>query len=642
MSGRRPADAYASGQPDPKRAKVDSPSSSSNLPKPAAPGAPLDMAAIRAQIAARKAQIEAAAAVRSSPIPGAGAGTGSGTSSPAPVSAPGPAALPPKPAMDATIADKLAAAKARIEALNARAANPYLSGSGSMPKPSVQSQTPSSSNTATGSSSNQPGVSSIALHPLLMSQQQQQQQQQEVEKNEKKAMRDRYKTMAPKFTSVRANAAVTDSSSRGSPAASAPVLNPYATSTSTAPQGGSGSGTPIPEEEKAVIRRSKKLQFSRAGKYVAQGDALRNEQKMEALRQRIAEASRKAGLDSEFDTLERSLKRQPPPEVEWWDKAILPEGKGYEELESSLEFITSHTDSLITHLIQHPIPILGVDEKKAALLNEERGLMLTKKEQKKMRRQRRQAELEDKRDRQKMGLLPLDQPKVRLANLMKVLTSDAVQDPTKVEAKVRKEVAQRAFNHEKDNQDRKLTQEQRKEKEYNQLVAREKKGIYGAVFKIKYLTNGRHRFKIRETAKSDLLSGVCIFHPKFALVLVEGVDKSIKHYKKLLLNRIDWTEEARPLGNNNDNDNNNDDDDDDENNDDGNTKTNGGEQEQDGPESLEDNKCELIWEGEVPERTFRLFRARHAESDLKAKEWLTPKWEGMWDLAKRWVWQGEE
>ncbi|OCF58032.1 U4/U6 small nuclear ribonucleoprotein PRP3 [Kwoniella mangroviensis CBS 10435] len=609
MSGRRAADGTAYGQPDPKRAKV-------NTPAPAPPpGAPLDMAAIRAQIAARKAQLEAAAAASRSTPPVVG--PASGSASPAP--APGPAALPPRPAMDASIADRLAAAKARIEALNARAANPYLSGSGAIPKPSSESQPSASSSSTSG----QPGVSSIALHPLLMGQSQA--QQQEVEKNEKKAMRDRYKTMAPKFTSVKANAAVasTSTSNRASPAA--PVLNPYATTPTP-----SGSGTPVPDEERAPIRRSKKLQFSRAGKYVAQGDALRNEQKMEALRQRIAEASRKAGLDSEFDTLERSLKRQPPPDVEWWDKAILPEGKGYEDLEDAVQFMTTHQDSLITHLIQHPIPIPAPSDKKQP----ERGLMLTKKEQKKMRRQRRQAELEDKRDRQKMGLLPPDPPKVRLANLMKVLTSDAVQDPTKVEAKVRKEVAQRANKHERDNQERKLTAEQRKEKEYNALVARERKGIHGAVFKVKYLTNGRHRFKIRETAKSDLLSGVCIFHPKFALVLVEGVDKSIKHYKKLLLNRIDWTEEARPL---NDNEYENEEDEDDDR-----PKTNGGNGDGEGPESLEDNKCELIWEGEVPERTFRLFRARHAETDTKAKEWLTPKWEGMWDLAKRWVWEGEE
>lgn len=171
--------------------------------------------------------------------------------------------------------------------------------------------------------------------------------------------------------------------------------------------------------------------------------------------------------------------RQPPPEVEWWDRAILPDGSNYDDIESAIDWITNNKDSLITHLVQHPIPIAAPGDKRQP----ERGLMLTKKEQKKMRRQRRQAELEDKRDRQKMGLMPPDPPKVRLANLMKVLTSDAVQDPTKVEAKVRREVAMRAHKHEKDNQERKLTAEDRKEKEYAALQARERKGIYGAAFK---------------------------------------------------------------------------------------------------------------------------------------------------------------
>lgn len=153
--------------------------------------------------------------------------------------------------------------------------------------------------------------------------------------------------------------------------------------------------------------------------------------------------------------------------------------------------------------------------------------------------------------------------------------------------------------------------------------------------RIKYLTNGRHKYKVRETAKQDLLTGVCIFHSTFALVLVEGVDKGIKHYKKLLLSRIDWTEEARPLGEEEE------DGDKDEDGDGGEPRGISGAAEPK-PENMEDNKCELIWEGEVPERAFRQFRARHAESDTKGKEWLTPKYEGMWDLAKKWQWAGED
>jgi U4/U6 small nuclear ribonucleoprotein PRP3 len=81
-------------------------------------------------------------------------------------------------------------------------------------------------------------------------------------------------------------------------------------------------------------------------------------------------------------------------------------------------------------------------------------------------------------------------PLVRLANLMKVLTSDAVQDPTRVEARVRREVAMRKHGHEKMNAERKLTDEQRREKIETKKVEEEKKGIFGAVFKYVFLDLG--------------------------------------------------------------------------------------------------------------------------------------------------------
>jgi len=66
---------------------------------------------------------------------------------------------------------------------------------------------------------------------------------------------------------------------------------------------------------------------------------------------------------------------------------------------------------------------------------------------------------------------------------MKVLTSDAIQDPTRVEARVRREVAMRKHGHEKMNAERKLTNEQRREKIEVKKIEEEKKGIFGTVFK---------------------------------------------------------------------------------------------------------------------------------------------------------------
>ena len=55
---------------------------------------------------------------------------------------------------------------------------------------------------------------------------------------------------------------------------------------------------------------------------------------------------------------------------------------------------------------------------------------------------RREAEKE-KQEKIQFGLVEKPEPKVRISNLMRVLGSEAVQDPTKVEAHVRAQMAER-------------------------------------------------------------------------------------------------------------------------------------------------------------------------------------------------------
>lgn len=184
----------------------------------------------------------------------------------------------------------------------------------------------------------------------------------------------------------------------------------------------------------------------------------------------------------------RSLsQREAPPEVEWWDAALLPNKTYADILVDPVTHLPdlgkAHIrtkDSPITFYVQHPIPIPCPWDKHGV---EAKPLKLTKREMKKMRKQRRMGEMQDKQDRQKMGLIPPDAPKVRLANLMRVLTSDAVQDPTKVEKKVRREVAMRKKGHEEMNAERKLTDEQRREKVEVKKHEEERKGLFGAAFK---------------------------------------------------------------------------------------------------------------------------------------------------------------
>lgn len=58
-------------------------------------------------------------------------------------------------------------------------------------------------------------------------------------------------------------------------------------------------------------RVGRSMKFNPKGKYVAIAAQMRQESQLEALKQRIAESARKAGLDSEFETLEKNIKVRP-------------------------------------------------------------------------------------------------------------------------------------------------------------------------------------------------------------------------------------------------------------------------------------------------------------------------------------------
>lgn len=216
--------------------------------------------------------------------------------------------------------------------------------------------------------------------------------------------------------------------------------------------------------------------------------------------------------------------------------------------------------------------------------------------------------------------------------MYRVLTQEAVSDPTKVEARVRKEMLARQTGHDKANAERKLTDEQRKDKVERQKEADESKGIYGAVFKVRYLSDGGHKFKVKKNAEQNALSGVLIFNPKFNLVYVEGGQKGVRAYIRLMTERIKWKEASAargvPLGG------------------EGEEGTlavpdatepaagSGLADQQEEPHNLADNYCHLVWEGQQKERMFRGFRPKACPADALAKDFLGEQ-QGLWDVAKR-------
>ena len=394
-----------------------------------------------------------------------------------------------------------------------------------------------------------------------------------------------------------------------------------------------GAQTALPRGHK-----SRQLLFNQKGKYIAQATALRRQAALEAMKKRIAESSRKAGIDEELST-EKAFLVQPPPEIEWWDEGLLS-GSDYT---SDLKIST--LDSIITLYIQHPVPLDPPQEKN---LPPPKPMYLTSRETAKIRRQRRAADLKEQQAKIRLGLEPAPPPKVKKNNLMRVLGNEAVKDPTAVEARVNREIADRLHKHEEMNQERKLTKEERNEK----LVTNQQKdaqhGIHATVYKIDNLANGRHRFKISKNAEQQALTGICIQSPKFSLVIVEGGSHSISAYKKLMLHRIDWTENSPslpeavregnkaaaaaaandllklPKNNNKKKETT--------------TTTPSFLQPEDEAGNLKDlreNKCVLVWEGELKQRGFRKWGARVCETEKEAVDVLARgKMESMWTLAK--------
>jgi len=62
---------------------------------------------------------------------------------------------------------------------------------------------------------------------------------------------------------------------------------------------------------------------------------------------------------------------------------------------------------------------------------------------------------------------------MKISNLMRVLGSEAVQDPTKMESHVRKQMAERQKKHERANLERQLTSEQRSAKKIKKMQIEE-------------------------------------------------------------------------------------------------------------------------------------------------------------------------
>lgn len=260
----------------------------------------------------------------------------------------------------------------------------------------------------------------------------------------------------------------------------------------------------------------------------------------------------------------QSRKRHDVPDIEWWDMPYLS-GNSYES-----SILIEKVDNAIEHSVLTIAPV----DKAAPVVP---AIMLTKKEQKRIRKQRREAMMQERRDHVLLGLIDAPTDKVKISNMLRVYGAEAVQDPTSLEKRVLEEMRIREERHQKRNEERKLTPEQRSEKKRRKLLEDTSVMSRVAIFRLNHLKNPSHRFKVDINAKQNFLSGCVLTGKNFLTVIVEGGPKGINRYKKLMLRRIAWNDSSA-------------------------TDKSGA------PIVFPPNECHLVWEGDVLKPSFRDFR----------------------------------
>ncbi|XP_065224726.1 U4/U6 small nuclear ribonucleoprotein Prp3-like [Planococcus citri] len=350
---------------------------------------------------------------------------------------------------------------------------------------------------------------------------------------------------------------------------------------------------------KGAVRSKRALKFHEPGKFQQLADRMRMKAQLEKLQNEISQIARRTGISSaaKLAKLESKQKEEldEVPEIEWWDSVIINDTT-YDQVqdENCVHLINK---SAITHLVEHPIQMKPPSDPLKPVFM---PLFLTKQEKKKLRRQNRREAWKEEQEKIRLGLVPPPEPKLRISNLMRVLGTEAVQDPTKMEAHVRAQMAKRQKAHEEANASRKLTVEQKRDKTVRKLKEDTSTGVHVAVFRVDGLSSVTKKYKIETNAKQLFMTGSVVMFQDCNVVVVEGGPKQMKKYKRLMLHRIKWEEDI--------------------------IKSKNGDE--------VPNKCCLVWEGLVKQRNFGEIKLKACATEKLAREQLRKHGvEHYWDLA---------
>ncbi|GAU92494.1 hypothetical protein RvY_04570 [Ramazzottius varieornatus] len=355
-------------------------------------------------------------------------------------------------------------------------------------------------------------------------------------------------------------------------------------------------------ENKGPMRARRTFNFHKPGEFIKVAAMNRSAMQLARLQAEISDQAKKTGIVSAAALARIAPKKYEAdaiPEVEWWDG---PLAQNPEMLDPATdpnfeERIKSQINSLIEHPVQLAAPI---DKDKTVAL----PMMLTTKERKKLRRQGRREKLKEEQEKQRLGLVAAPAPKVKMANLMRVLGSEAVQDPTKVEATVRAQIAKRRKVHETTNAQRKLSTAEKRQKKIRKIKEDTNEEVHVAIYRVKDLSHPAKKYKVETNANQLFMTGIIVLNKDVNLVVVEGGPKQQKSFKGLMLRRIKWADGKQSI-------------------------------ESENPSASSGPKhCELLWEGTTKKRHFGQIKFKACPTDVAARDLLRKHGvEEYWDMA---------
>ncbi|XP_013135833.1 PREDICTED: U4/U6 small nuclear ribonucleoprotein Prp3 [Papilio polytes] len=381
-------------------------------------------------------------------------------------------------------------------------------------------------------------------------------------------------------------------------------------------------------DSKPAVRTRRALRFNEPGKFRQLAERLRMKAQLEKLQNEISQIARKTGISSA--TKLALLAADTPdsdrlPDIEWWDSVILmtpeereekrkrsaPTGDSRTDIQrvdacnvGDDDIVENLNEDAITNLVEHPQQLrppsyrtgMGLKKSKIGSLCVLPVLYI----------------YDSHRVQFKLLILtsihlnfPYNVSNIdilfRISNLMRALGTEAVQDPTAIEAKVREQIAKRQKTHQDANKARALTKEQKREKIDRKIREDTSMGVHVAVYRVKDLFEcASAKFKVEVNAKQLHMTGCVLLHRGCCLVVVEGGPKQHDKYKRLMLSRIKWEEDVV--------------------------------KDTDGVEVP--NSCQLVWEGVTKHRAFGEIKFKVMPTEKQAREHFQKHGvEHYWDLA---------